>query len=1088
MEKTLNTFLVLIIFMLGTANLAFAQQKIVKGTVKDEKGASMFGVTVSVKGTSIGSLTGSNGEYSVTVPAGKSTLVFSFVGFLKQEILINSPKMDVVLKESVAVLDEVVVTAFATQKKVNVTGAISTVRGHDLVATPVGNISNALVSSSPGISGLQTSGEPGRNASNIYIRGQATFGNSNPLVVIDGIEQSAERAFDELNAMDANEIESISILKDASSTAVYGIRAANGVIIATTKRGRVSAPVISFSANYGITKATNLIKTVSSYEYALMRNEGIQNEFNGFGTNNTPYLYSTNDLWKFQHNRDFTPTEVDALPNLTEIQRTQLKNSPALYYGNHDLYSEQFGAVGPQKQINLNISGGTENVKYFTSVGYYTQNSITNTTDYYGSNTGSNFGRYNFRSNFDIKVMKNLEVSVNLTGQFGTTVGPGTSANPYDLSSRYKIIMQYIFDGNPYMAPGIIDGHLINDYSGIAGTIQNPLGIKTNSSIGAANAVYSLLTSGTATLYNTLLDNSIKIRHTMDYLTKGLSIHGTVSYQDNYTKYVGYLPSLPAYSVQRNLQNPNNLEFFGGQIYTNNFQSYGYSNWNKLYLDGGIDYAGSFGGSNVTALLLGKASMYTMPGDANNTPSGVMGLVGRTTYNFKERYMAELNLGYNGTEQFAEGKRFGFFPAASLGWVPTNEPFFAKNKWVSFLKFRGSYGVVGNDLLGGTGRRYLYFPNTYNINSGGYNLGNSDGSSVNSYYSGINEGSLGNPFVTWEKSEKLDFGFESKFLTDRLSFTLDMFKENRDNILTTLGIIPSIYGVSSGSVPPVNIGKTTNQGYEVSLGWNDKIGNVGYSLEGNISYSRNKVLYKAEALNPYPWMNQTGFSIGQKFGLISDGLYNTNAELANRPYDNYTSNRATLGDIRYKDLNGDGIISNLDISPIGFSNLPQYHFNFKFGLNYKGFDFSALFVGTANGSYMLSNGYLIPFYKNAGNVLQWESDGRWTPEKVASGAEITYPRATYSNSTTDNNFITSDFWLISNNFFKLKNAEIGYVFTNKFLRAAKISSLRIYANGNNLFTFKNKLSDKGIDPETTDGSTYVYPITRVFSLGLNIRF
>ena len=1059
-----------------------------KGTVRDEKGAPMFGVTVSVKGTTIGALTGTKGEYSISVPQGKSTLVFSFVGFMKQEIVANTSTLDVILKENVSILDEVVVTAFATQKKVNVTGSISTVKGHDLVATPVGNISNALVSISPGVSGLQTSGEPGRNASNIYIRGQSTFGNSNPLVVIDGVEQSAERSFDELNAMDANEIAGVSILKDAASTAVYGIRGANGVIIVTTKRGSSGAPVISFSANYGLTKATNLIKTVSSYEYAVMRNEGIQNEYNGFGTNNTPYLFSNNDLWKFQNNRDYTPAEVDALPNLTDAQKTQLKNSPALYYGSHDLYAEQFGGVGPQKQINLNISGGTDKVKYFTSFGYYAQQSITNATDYYGSNTGSNFNRYNFRSNFDIQVLKNLQISVNLAGQFGTTIGPGTSADPYDLSSRYKIIEQYIFDGNPYMCPGIIDGRLINSYAGVAGTIQNPLAIKTNSSIGAQNAVYNLLTSGTSTLYNTLLDNSIKVTHTMNYLTKGLSLHGTISYQDNYTKYVGYIPSLPSYSVQRNLVNPNNLEYFGGQIYSNSFQSYGYGNWNKLYLDGGFDYTGSFNGSNVTALLLGKASMYTMPGDANNTPSGVMGLVGRTTYNYKERYMAEFNLGYNGTEQFAVGKRFGFFPAYSIGWVPTNEAFFPKNKWVSFLKVRGSYGVVGNDLLGGTGRRYLYFPNTYNLGSGGYYLGNSDGSSVNSYYPGVNEGSLGNPNVTWEKSVKYDFGFESKFLKDRLSFSLDVFKENRDNILTTLGIIPGIYGVSSSSVPPVNIGKTTNQGYEVSLGWADKIGEVGYSLEGSASYSRNKVIYRAEAPNPYYWMNQTGFSIGQKFGLVSDGLFNTKEELADRPYNSYTSNRATLGDIRYKDLNGDGIINNLDVSPIGFPNLPQYHFNFKLGFNYKGFDFSALFIGTANGSYMLSNGYLIPFYKNAGNVLQWEYDGRWTADKVASGATITYPRATYSNSPSDNNFLSSDFWLISSNFIKLKNAEVGYVFSGKFLKSLRISSLRLYANGNNLFTFKNKLTDKGIDPETTDGSTYVYPITRVFSFGLNVRF
>lgn len=1089
MEKFLRTFFMCIIFLLVSATLAFSQQKIIKGTVKDGKGATLPGVSVVIKGTSQGTQTGLDGEYAIAVPAENSTLVFSYVGYSSQEIPATTTIINVVMKERESVLNEVVVVAYATQKKVNVTGAVSAVEGRELVATPVANISNALVGSTSGISALQTSGEPGRNTSDIVIRGKATYGNTNPLVVIDGVEQAAERSFDELNAIDANEIAGISILKDAASTAVYGIRGANGVIIVTTKRGRIGAPVISFSANYGLTKATNLMKTVNSYEYALMRNEGIQNEYNGFGTNNLAYVYSSEDLWKFQHNRDFTPEEVAALPNLTEAQREQLNNSPSLYYGSHDLYADQFGAVGPQEQINLNVSGGTDKVKYFTSLGYFNQKSITNAVAYQGSNTGSKFDRYNFRSNFDINVLKNLEVSISLAGQFGTTVGPGYYADPYDLSSRYKIIMQYIFDGNPYMCPGIIDGHLINSYAGVAGSIQNPLGIKTGSSIGAQNAVYNLLISGTGNLYNTLLDNSIRIKHTMDYLTKGLSIHGTVSYQDNYTKYVGYMPSLPSYSVERNLENPNKLDFFGGQVSTNTFQSWGYGNWNKLYLDGGLDYAASFGGHNVSALVLGKASLYTMPNDANNTPSGMMGFAGRATYNYKDRYMAEFNLGYNGTEQFKGAtKTFGFFPAYSLGWVPTSESFFPENKWVTFLKIRGSYGVVGNDLLGTTGRRYLYLPSTYNLGVGGYYLGNSDGSSANSYYSGANEGTIGNPNVTWERAEKYDLGVEAKFISDKLSITMDMFKENRNNILTTLAIIPDVYGVSASSVPPANVGKTTNKGYDFTLTWSDHIGKLGYSLEGDVSYAQNKVLYQAEAPNPYYWMNQTGFSLGQRYGLVNNGFFNTPEELANRPYNSFTSNRATLGDIRYKDINGDGIIDNKDVCPIGFPNLAEYHFNIKFKLNYKGFDLSALFIGTANGSYMLNDGYLIPFYKNAGNVLQWEYDGRWTPEKAVSGAKITYPRATFANATSDNDFLTNDFWLISNNFLKFKNAEIGYTFSSKFLQSAKISSCRIYVNGNNLYTFKNKLTEKGIDPETTDGSTYIYPITRVFSFGVNIRF
>ena len=405
-------------------------------------------------------------------------------------------------------------------------------------------------------------------------------------------------------------------------------------------------------------------------------------------------------------------------------------------------------------------------------------------------------------------------------------------------------MMQYIYDGNPFMTPGIVDGNLISGYAGVAGTAQNPLALKTDSQIGNQNSVFNLLTSGTGYIYNTLLDNSMRIEHTMDYLVRGLKAHATVSYQDNYNRYVTFAPSLPSYTIQRNPENPNDFDFFGGAIYNNEFNSYGYGNWNKLYVDAGLNYEGTFGKHSFTGLLLSKASKYTMPNDGNNTPSGIMGMVGRVAYNFDEKYLLEFNMGYNGTEQFSEGNRFGFFPAYSVGWVPSREDFFPENGLLSFMKLRASYGVVGNDLLAGSGRRYLYFPNTYNINQGGYWLGNSDGSSTNDYYPGITEGILGNPNVTWERAEKYDIGIELGLFEDKLHITYDYFEENRNNILTTLGTIPAIYGVSGNSVPPVNVGKTNNAGYELSLKWNDQIGDFYYSIIGNLTYAKNKIIYR----------------------------------------------------------------------------------------------------------------------------------------------------------------------------------------------------------------------------------------------------
>ncbi|OAQ40302.1 hypothetical protein A5893_04940 [Pedobacter psychrophilus] len=473
-----------------------------------------------------------------------------------------------------------------------------------------------------------------------------------------------------------------------------------------------------------------------------------------------------------------------------------------------------------------------------------------------------------------------------------------------------------------------------------------------------------------------------------------------------------------------------------------------------------------------------------------------MGLVGRLTYNYKERYQAELNLGYNGTENFAEGRRFGFFPAYSVGWVPSSEAFFPKNKYITFLKFRGSYGELGNDQFNSV-RRYLFLPNTYNLNQGTYYLGTSNGIDLLPRYNITTEGVLGNPLVTWERSKKTDIGMEARFFSDKLSMVLDFFKEDRDNILGNLGIIPATFGVPSGNIPPVNIGVTQNKGYELSLGWRDQIGEVNYGINGAISYTKNKVVFRSEAPFANEWQNATGAAIGQYFGLTSDGFFNTPEELANRPYNTYASNRNTLGDIRYKDLNGDNVIDDQDVSRIGYSNLPQYAFNSRVNFGYKGFDLSVLFNGTARGSFYVPQNMVGTFFKANGNVYQWQVDGEWTPERVANGEKITYPRMELNTTTANSNFVKSDFWLKSSDFVKLKNIEIGYSLRDlKFMKALNISSLRVYANGNNLFTFQNDLEVFGLDPETSDYTNsgrnnnqgYFFPLTRVYNFGLNVQF
>ncbi|MFT3855907.1 MAG: SusC/RagA family TonB-linked outer membrane protein [Ilumatobacteraceae bacterium] len=793
--------------------------------------------------------------------------------------------------------------ATGKQKTPTVTGAVGVISGNDLVQTPVANITNMLVGRTAGISAVQSSGEPGQNSATIHIRGIASLNGADPLIVVDGVQQPAEQPYVVLNAMDANEIESISILKDASSTAVYGIRGANGVIIVTTKRGSATKPQFSFTANNGFTKATSLLQTINSAQFATLRNEAVANA-KTFGDNSYDVLkFSDDEIWKFQNNRDYTNAEVDAM-NLTDAQKTALKNSPALYYSSHNYYKEQFGGTGGQQQYNLNVSGGSSKIRYFTSLGYFHQTGILTSTSYGGANNNSNYQRYNFRSNFDIDVVKNLLITFNIAGQSSVARYPGANNSGSDIGNRYQAIIQSDLESSPFAGPGIVNGHLVTGFIGNGGDSTNPLGLKGGSGY---SSIAQLLTSGIRQYYVTTLTSNLTLKHTMDYLTKGLSAHFSVAYDDSYQKAYAKTNSVPTYSAVRDPSNPANILFIGGILNpTTTYDNVDNATWRKVYLEAAIDYSHRFGPHSVTALILGNAQRYTANSMAFNTPSGLMGLVGRTTYNFKERYLVEFNMGLNGTEQFAPGKRFGYFPAISGGWILSNESFFPKNKWVTWVKFRGSYGEVGSDQLGG--RRYLYLPNTWAYSTSAYNgyyFGNSNGSSTNPYYTGALEAALGNPDITWERAKKVNISADLRFINDKLSVTTSVFQEKRSNILVTLGTIPGTYGVTAGNVPPANVGKVTNKGLEIEAGWNDKIGQVAYWVKSNFSFARNKIDYEAEAPYPYPWMNETGYSIGQYKGLKTDGFYNTQEELNNRPYNTF-GNNAKLGDLKFRDINGDG--------------------------------------------------------------------------------------------------------------------------------------------------------------------------------------
>lgn len=1113
------TFAALVVFIIeaGPAALdalaqserAASQQRIVvTGIIVDQSGEPVIGATVLEQDSNNGVMTDAAGRFSLELKAGANVLV-TCIGYKDYSFRAAQGRpLRIVLEDDLMLIEETVVTAFATQKRVNVTGAITMVTGDDVIQAPVANVSSALVGITPGLSAVTVSGEPGQDAAEIAIRGISSYsGNTSPLIVIDGIEQPTSQAMSILNGLNANDILGISVLKDASSTAVYGIRAANGVIIITTRRGQKGAPKVSFSGNFGITSATNVQRGLSSYEYALFRNEAIYNEVAGYGS--TPlmnYLFTDDDLWKFQNNRDFTPAEVAAMPNLTEAQRQQLLNSEALYYGTSDAYAELYSRVAPQWSANVSVSGGAERMKYYVSLNYFDQQSIMQNANYFGVQTGSRYQRYNVRANIDVDIFDHTTLSVNTSGQFGSTTGPGTGS----LYSRYSGIMQIIYEGNPFTNRSmVLDDKLIVDFDYPQNSVQDGLHKRTDNEM-TGGWLPALLSRSIGTTTNTRVDVSMRLRHDLSYLVKGLDIQASLRYQENYSKVAVRSYSIPAYTVRRSLTNPNELEFFGGTVGADNYASGSWGGMRDFYADIVINYQGNFGKHNVGGLLLGRATKYTMPGDSFNTPSGLIGTSARITYDYDTRYMVELNFAYNGTENFAKGNRFGFFPAASVGYVLTNEPFFPKNDFLTFLKLRASYGLVGNDQIGG--KRYLYLPGTYSINMGpgSFTSTTSSGSLQSNYYQfgtstdayntiyyGSAEGALGNPDVTWEKSEKISAGLELKLFRDRLYFTGDYFSENRRDILTTLGVIPVTFGVPSWNTAAVNVGQVKNQGYELVLGWKDRVGDFSYYVEGNLTYAKNTIIYMAEAPNPYDWMNQTGHSIGQYYGYKTDGFYDTLEELNNRPYFSQSAGAVTLGDIKYVDLDGDGVIDNKDQGPIGYPNRPLMNFGGKIGFSYKGFDLKVVLSGTAMGSYYISR-ITSPFFKRAGNAFLWQYEGRWTADKVAAGIPVTYPRAVYDASQDHYDFgPKSDLWALASDHLRIKNIEIGYTFNKELpvLKRAHISGLRVYANANNLFTFFDQMSRYGIDPETKDnlgGSegniSYVFPLTRTVNFGVNVNF
>jgi TonB-linked SusC/RagA family outer membrane protein len=507
--------------------------------------------------------------------------------------------------------------------------------------------------------------------------------------------------------------------------------------------------------------------------------------------------------------------------------------------------------------------------------------------------------------------------------------------------------------------------------------------------------------------------------------------------------------------------------------------------WRKIYGEAAIDYSRVFNDVHtVSGLILGNAQKGYYPGMDQMLPAAYLGLVARVTYDYKSKYLSEFNMGYNGSENFPLGKRFGFFPSFSLGWIATNESFFPENRWLTFMKVRGSFGEVGNDKIGG--ERYLYRTFAYQLGYGGNQQAVFGEAGLNmARLQMYKEGRLGNPNVTWERARKSNIGLELKFIEDKLSLTADYFQENRDNILWKLSTVPEMVWAEA---PPANIGKVDNYGYEIEVGFSDKINAFSYWLRGAYSFARNKIVYKDEPKQPYEWMQQTGRPIDQYFGLIFEGFYNSWDEIndPSRPRSQWEGPGLQPGDMKYKDLNGDNMITVEDKGAIGYSNWPEGTYSFSLGASWKGFDFSVLFQGSANVSVMYASKAAYPFTAGWGPAYDWNLE-RWSAERYENGEKITFPRLQIDpNNNTDHNYQASSFWVQDGSYLRLKNAEVGYRFSPDFLNKIGISSMRIYASGNNLRTWTN--IKYRMDPDARELWGRVYPPMRVYNAGINFQF
>lgn len=1037
----------------------------VSGTVLDKTtNDPLIGVYVVVKGVAnAGTITDMDGKFTLKLPYAEAPLVFSYLGYQPQEIVLGAKKeLTVLLQEDTKALQEVVVVGYTKQRKETMIGSVATITTKELTQSPTANINNALAGRLPGLIVNQyAGGEPGVDQSELFIRGKATYGNQSAIVIVDGIER-------DMSYLAPDEIETFTILKDASATAAYGIRGANGVIVITTKRGKAAEKAtVNLKASIGINQPIGFPEYLGSADYATLYNEARLNDAKMTGA-------------------DISSLNLFSQQAIDNFRRAKGDNSDGLGY-DWDYYDFAF-KPGLQEDVSLSIRGGTDKVRYYVLANYFSQGG-----NYKYSNAGeydsqTKFTRYNFRSNIDININRYLSTRLDLGARITDRNAPGTTAGR---------LMTICATQPPYL-PILVEenAHPQNEEY----IQQNPRGMLYGDNIYRYNLLGELSRTGYLNEKNTYLNGSFAMNLDMEFLTKGLKAEVMFSYdasegrwinrkldtyKDGYREYPKYATFMPIegsdaymagghYTGAYKTGNKYDIDQTIGNGFSHNASD------GRTYIQARLDYNRLFSNRHeVTAMLLANRGNRTVN---NELAYHSQGITGRFAYYYNQKYLMEFNFGYNGSENFTPGKRYGFFPAGSIGWVVSEEEFMKKASWIDFLKVRASYGLVGSDNVSS---RFPYL--AFYGGGSGYDFGNNFGTNVG----GTSEGNLANANLTWEKARKLNVGIDFTTLNQRLALTIDAFYEYRFDIITDMnsdGIMgyPDIVGKDAALQ---NLGEVSNRGVDIELSWNDKIGkDFRYYIRPNLTFSRNRLEYKAEVARKNSWRKETGKRLYENFVYVFDHFVADQEEADRLNKIGYQPwGQLIPGDVVYKDLDRNGVIDDEDRTAMGNPRSPELMFGIPFGFQYKNFDFSVLLQGATKSSILLNGAAVFDFPQfeqdKIGRVKKMHLD-RWTPETAATAKYPALHYGTHDNNKNGN----SSLFLYDASYLRLKNVEIGYNVSPKLLRKFHVQQARIYVQGLNLLTF-DKLGDVDIDPETKsgDGASW-YPIQKVFNFGIDITF